>query len=318
MDYTDTKVSVSTFSDSYEAIKDVPIATVAKAWDDPATGDVTVLYIHEALYFGDKMSHTLLCPNQLRANGWKVQDVPKQFDTESAHAIIDPTGTFWMPLEMSGVISYLRTRRPTDEELKTCVSYDLTSDVPWEPYSLSFREREQRTAAETASGTAVDSTDPASMEEAKSSYMASSHMDVDPIDNGYLLERLIDSVQLMDNNTQRMIASVRSVLDGSESPTEGAEGAGTRTGGAEPGREEFAATRSATQPLVTTESLARKWQIGLDKPQAMLWATTQMGLRMVINPLARRYMMGLPHLRYPVVKKMLYSNMMFAQKTKSL
>jgi hypothetical protein len=50
---------------SYEAIMDVPIAMVATAWDDPATGEATVLYIHEALYFGDKMSHTLLCPNQL-------------------------------------------------------------------------------------------------------------------------------------------------------------------------------------------------------------------------------------------------------------
>jgi hypothetical protein len=49
------------------------------------------------------MSHTLLCPNQLRANGWKVQDVPKQFDAASAHAIIDPTGTLRMPLVMSGV-----------------------------------------------------------------------------------------------------------------------------------------------------------------------------------------------------------------------
>jgi hypothetical protein len=136
--YTDTKVSVSPFSDSYEAIKDVPIATVATAWDDLATGEMIVLYINEALYFRDKISHTLLCPNQLRSHGWKVQDMAKQFNAESAHAIIDPTGTFRMPLEMSGVISYLLTRRPTDKELETCGSYDLTSDVPWEPYSPSF------------------------------------------------------------------------------------------------------------------------------------------------------------------------------------
>jgi hypothetical protein len=58
--------------------------------------------------------------------------VPKQFDAESAHGIIDPTGTLQMPLEMSGVISFLPMRRLTDKELKTCVSYDLTSDVPWE------------------------------------------------------------------------------------------------------------------------------------------------------------------------------------------
>jgi hypothetical protein len=33
-------------------------------------------------------------------------------------------------------------------------------------------------------------------------------MDVDPFDDGYLLEWLIDSVRLTDDNTQRMIASV--------------------------------------------------------------------------------------------------------------
>jgi hypothetical protein len=305
-DYTDTKVSVSPFSDSYEAIKDVPIATVATASDDPATGEVTVIYIHEALYFGDKMSNTRHCPNQLRANRWKVQDMPKHFNAESAHAIIDPTGNLWMPLEMSCVISFLPWRI-ADEELETCVSYDLTSDVPWEPYSPSFREQEQWTAAETASGaaTSADSTEPASMEEALSSYVVSSHTDLDPFDDGYLLERLIDSVRLTDDNMQRMIASVRLVLNGgSESPTEGAEGAGNRAEGAEePGREESAATRSATQPLVSTESLAQKWQTGL---------------RMVIKPLAHRYTTRLPHLRCPVVKKMLYSDTMFAQKTKSL
>jgi hypothetical protein len=41
----------------------------------------------------------------------------------------------------------------------------------------------------------------------------------------------------------------------------------------------------------------------------------QTGLWMVINPLARRYTTRLPHLRYPVVKKTLYSDTMFAKKT---
>jgi hypothetical protein len=104
------------------------------------------------------------------------------------------------------------------------------------------------------------------------------------------------------------------VLNGGlQSPTESAEGAEDRAE-----REESAATRSATQPLISTESLAKKWQIGLDKAQATLRATTQMGLRTVINPLARQYMMRLPHLRYPVVKKMLFSDTMFANMTKSL
>jgi hypothetical protein len=67
-----------------------------------------------------------------------VQGVPKQFDAESVHTTIDPTSHLRMPLKMSGMISYLPTRRPTDEEFETCALYDLTSNVPWEPYSLSF------------------------------------------------------------------------------------------------------------------------------------------------------------------------------------
>jgi hypothetical protein len=78
------------------------------------------------------------------------------------------------------------------------------------------------------------------------------------------------------------------------------------------------ATRSATQPLVTTESLAQKWQIRINKAQVTLRATTQTGLRMVINLLAHRYTTRLAHLWYPVVKKTLYSDTMFARKTKSL
>jgi hypothetical protein len=99
------------------------------------------------------------------------------------------------------------------------------------------------------------------MEEAKTSYVVADQTGVDQCDDGYLLERLIDSAWLMNDNMQQMIASVWSVLDGSESPMEGAEGAGTRAEGAEPGREESVATRSVTQPLVKTESLAQKWEI---------------------------------------------------------
>jgi hypothetical protein len=106
--------------------------------------------------------------------------------------------------------------------------------------------------------------------------VVASHTDVDPFDDIYLLEWLIDSVQRMDDNTQWMIASVQLVRDGSESPTESAKGAGTHAEGAEPWWEESAATRSATQPLVTTESQAQKWQIGLNKAQATLRATMQM------------------------------------------
>jgi hypothetical protein len=46
--------------------------------------------MNQALYYGDRLKHTLLNPNQLRSNGLKVEDVPRQFDKRSTHSIIIP------------------------------------------------------------------------------------------------------------------------------------------------------------------------------------------------------------------------------------
>lgn len=90
--------------------------------------------LHEAIYFGERMSHTLLCPNQLRNNGLIVDDVPQQFDRQSQHCIrIPSTGSeesLHLPLEMYGVISYLTSRRPSAEEIKECTHVELTSAEP--------------------------------------------------------------------------------------------------------------------------------------------------------------------------------------------
>jgi FtsP/CotA-like multicopper oxidase with cupredoxin domain len=61
-----------------------------------------------------------------------------QFNAGSAHTIIHLTGHLWVPFEMSGVMSYLPMRRLTDQEVQECTTYDLTSDIPWDPYSPSF------------------------------------------------------------------------------------------------------------------------------------------------------------------------------------
>jgi uncharacterized protein YqgQ len=116
--------------------------------------------INEALYFGDRMSHMVLCPNQLRANGWKVQDMPKQFKPESAHAIIDPTGRLKLPLELNGIISYLPTRKPMKQEMEECSTFELMSAQLWEPYNSRFLEREEWLLAEATTGSAPAANEP--------------------------------------------------------------------------------------------------------------------------------------------------------------
>ena len=74
--YTGQHCQAYGFHDKLTPINDVPIATVATAWSDHNTGESFILIIHEALYFGDSMDHSLVNPNQLRANGVDVHDNP--------------------------------------------------------------------------------------------------------------------------------------------------------------------------------------------------------------------------------------------------
>jgi hypothetical protein len=135
LDLTGKVVSVSPFCDTeYESIADIPVATVATAYDCPTTGKTFILVINEALYFGDRMKNTLLCPNQLRANGVQVHDCPKQYDTSSRHSIYVTGSELEIPLSLRGVISGFTSRLPTQSELDDFNSHvELTSEVEWDP-----------------------------------------------------------------------------------------------------------------------------------------------------------------------------------------
>jgi hypothetical protein len=89
IELTGVNVNVKPFSDEYEAMKDIPVATLGTAYDT-ADGETYILVLHEALYFGDALQQSLWCPNQLRSNGIVVEDVPQQFDKTSSHSIYLP------------------------------------------------------------------------------------------------------------------------------------------------------------------------------------------------------------------------------------
>jgi hypothetical protein len=135
--FTDKKVSVAPFIGEYVPLEDIPIASVATAWDNPSDGSTIILIINEALYFGERMPYTFLCPNQVRYNGIVVNDTPQFFDRNSLHSIIIP-GQIELPLQMRGVLSYLETRKPSESELSSCDRYELTSSNCWDPYSLQL------------------------------------------------------------------------------------------------------------------------------------------------------------------------------------
>ena len=133
-------VNVSPFSDEYEPIENVPIATCATVYEDPDSGVPYVLVIHQMIFFGDKLKNSLLCLNQLRNMGHRVEDVPRQFDQQSSHGITvfsqDDDDDLFIPLKLDGIISYFDTRKPTPKDLEHAKYYVLTSEETWDPYSV--------------------------------------------------------------------------------------------------------------------------------------------------------------------------------------
>jgi len=141
-------VSITAFSDQLEVMKNIPIGTVATAYDDPHDGSTTILIIHQALQMNDLVKTTLLCPNQLRSNGIIVDDVqlhlshPSQ--PPSTHSIYVPEDDFRLPLVLSGVISMIETCTLMHEELDTCQWVTLTNDANWDQHSPTFQENKYR------------------------------------------------------------------------------------------------------------------------------------------------------------------------------
>ena len=139
---TGRSVTVSGFSSELAPISNIDVATVATAYTSPENGRTIILIINECLYFGDRMGHSLLNPNQLRNYGVLVRDVPLQFRESSTHSIYLPGPSLDLPLELEGVISFLETRRPTRQEMEECQHITLTSDEPWEPGAERFATAE--------------------------------------------------------------------------------------------------------------------------------------------------------------------------------
>ena len=143
IEYTGLTANVAPFSLEYSELPDVPIVKAATAYDHPITGKVYILVMAQALWFGDRLENTLICPNQCRDNGVDVDERPRRYVSESSHSIYFRADDIRIELTADGYLSYLRTRTPTNEELESCKWLQLTEDAPWDPYSKDFARQEE-------------------------------------------------------------------------------------------------------------------------------------------------------------------------------
>jgi hypothetical protein len=141
---TDLQCEVVGFSDELPSLKDVDIVTGYAAYDDPATGKTYILHIAQALWLGHNHAASLICPNQLRSNGLRVDDIPLCFSGgKSLNGIYDPGSDVTLPFSMKGVISYLPIRTPSEFEYLSCDKIWLTSEDTWNPNSDTIAREEE-------------------------------------------------------------------------------------------------------------------------------------------------------------------------------
>jgi hypothetical protein len=111
-EFNGTMCEVTPFTDQYQSMKGVLIVSAATAWTDEETGKTIILYFNQVLWYGDKLNHSLINPNQLRHRGIPVCD-----DTTDR---IDLYGELFIPFEMKGTMIHLDSRVPTKWEMQNC------------------------------------------------------------------------------------------------------------------------------------------------------------------------------------------------------
>jgi len=250
-----------------DELKGIPVVKAATAYDAP-TGETFIIILAQALYLGEYLDYSLLCPNQLRHNGLIVDDVPRHLSpnpSNASHSIFVPEENVTIPLEMRGVISLFYTRRPTQEEIENKKWLIFTSSLDWDPHSEDFMHNEL----------AVSLTD------------LSADRNLLPIISHNNIP------QEPDINPQ--LSSISSVY----SDTLLYQGIKANTHYTYQQAREIGARHSSSRHAgITKEALASLWGISLHTAAQTLRVTTQKGIKNSIHPVVRRFATKQSRLRY--------------------
>jgi hypothetical protein len=303
---TTRTVTVSGYDEQSGHQKAIPVVSAATVWYEPLSKKEYCLVFHEALWFGDNLTQSLLNPTQMRRNGLIVDDVARQDDPESTHSIFVTDANLRISLTLRGVMSGFTIRLPTMDEYTSLPQIIMTSDSPWEPHSRSHEETEALVSG--------------------SEYQPYTDYDPHDLDNNHRLLKALESKQCEGSGTdypefmsddmiyKRLIAQVVSAPD--DVPGDGLSGhdhSSVYTQYIEI-REISKLTSSERMSILTPEILAKKWNIGLATAKRTMHVTTQAGLRNVFMPGERRLRQRTNHLRFPTLSGKYYTDTMFASK----
>ena len=140
--YSHTNRSAEVYSyDKTIPPKIIPIVTGATCYDNRQTGETVILLFHESLFYGTRLDHTLINPNQIRHYGIPTWDNPFDYDRSLG---IEVDNDLFIPFDTKGTKIYFQTRTPTMHELQNCRKVDMTSPNLWDPEHVVLKKIERR------------------------------------------------------------------------------------------------------------------------------------------------------------------------------
>ena len=250
----------------------VPIVTGGTAWTDDTDNTTYILLFHEALYYGTKLSHSLINPNQIRHFGIGFWDNPY----DENHPLSIEHENINIPLQYEGTKLTFTSRAPTREELHTCPRIDMTDSSPWEPSMVRLGKvttnfatnKRPRHIFSVQTNKQYMTTNPYSYSHTTATQYTDNKSDESILNNinpclVQLQERLIN--QLRTQHPKPLEAPSNDI----------------------PSRRTFVSTERHRK--ASAESIAELWGIGLKRAYATLDATLQRGTRSAILPISRRY-----------------------------
>jgi len=127
--FTSEVCSVSQYLSKYNSVNDIPICTAATAVELD-TGETIILQFGQGLWFGDRLNHSLINPNQCRSYGISVCDDPADPNRDIGMELPD---NYFLPFKMRRTTCYFKSRSPDVEELESCRTFQVSDANHWDP-----------------------------------------------------------------------------------------------------------------------------------------------------------------------------------------
>jgi len=129
---TGDRCDVQPYSDHYDPMVDIPVATVATICN--VGGVDYILVFHETLFFGKLLDFSLINPNQLRHAGVSVQD---DYTRDEPFGIT--VEDVFIPFDMEGTTIRFGSVAPTGTQISELRHLVMTRQEKWNPDNVKLR-----------------------------------------------------------------------------------------------------------------------------------------------------------------------------------